>query len=217
MAWSLVRVEFQPFNGLPRDVVVNTFAFETGAKSTVAAAAVVDALDDFWQTTYSGANLGVMLSTTISRVAAPRVSFYAMDDPEPRVPWYEDELSLLPEAVGGENMPQEVSICLSFHAVQESGAPQARRRGRVYLGPWKDIVLEGSGAVPGRPTEQVMDTIVAAAVALESAVRLTAPWGVWSRRDSVGRFVVGGWVDDEFDTQRRREHGPLSRTLWTAS
>jgi hypothetical protein len=39
-------------------------------------------------------------------------------------------------------------------------------------------------------------------------------WAVWSTTRSQMARVVGGWVDDDFDTQRRRGLTSSFRTKW---
>jgi hypothetical protein len=39
-------------------------------------------------------------------------------------------------------------------------------------------------------------------------------WGVWSKVDGVVRPIVGGWIDDDFDVQRRRGTDAQGRVVW---
>lgn len=114
------------------------------------------------------------------------------------------------------SMPSEVAVVLSFHgdltgALVEVGntRPRARRHGRVFLGPLnKNAVEEGLLSVV-RPAVAFRTAVIdAAEVLAESAGPV---WSVWSRTDGVIREVRGGWVDDAFDTQRRRGVAPTLR------
>jgi hypothetical protein len=122
---------------------------------------------------------------------------------------------------GGVGLPQEVCCCVSYHAVDASipehapGArPKARYRGRVYFGPLQTIVLDTD------PTSK--RSRLAAAFTLDmtrAATKLLADqpsWGVYSRKDRIVRPIVGGWVDDDYDIQRRRGTDPVARTNWGA-
>jgi len=91
--------------------------------------------------------------------------------------------------------PREVALCLSFY----SSTNQKRRRGRLYL------PMAGSGRLAGaRPSAATMTAALAVATRLATAGPGTCSWCVHSGVDHVLRPVSSAWVDDEWDTQRRR-------------
>jgi hypothetical protein len=117
------------------------------------------------------------------------------------------------------DLPSEIALALSFHAdltgiPEHSGGlrPRASRRGRIYLGPFCNMGVV-TDPVTGRtsvPTQMQTDIKQAA-----HALRVAEPgWCVWSRKLADAFPVVGGWVDDAWDTQRRRGEDPISRSLW---
>jgi hypothetical protein len=93
------------------------------------------------------------------------------------------------------DMPREVALCVSFY----SGSNAKRRRGRLYL------PVAGSGATKGaRPDTSAMTRALAVATRLGVVGPNTCTWCVHSGVDHVLRPVSNAWVDDEWDTQRRR-------------
>lgn len=136
---------------------------------------------------------------------------YDMLDPEPRAPVEEGTWSFT-SAPSTDPLPPEVALCLSFQAVKISGVPQARRRGRVYIGP-----LRASITADGRPTAGAISLLRNAADALYDAGVATAGdwnWAVYSTVLGGTAEVANGWVDNEFDTQRRRGRTPTTRNVF---
>lgn len=90
--------------------------------------------------------------------------------------------------------------------------PRAHRRGRLYLGPLNTLPLSVD-ATTGRTlvSSSARTTIVDAATALRDAMS-PYTWCIWSREDRAFYPVVNGWVDNAFDTQRRRGPKATART-----
>lgn len=107
--------------------------------------------------------------------------------------------------------PGEVAICLSYYSEQNS----PRKRGRVYLGPWdRGIVGEF------RPAASVRTNILAFARAIADIGANSQ--ATWMQRSMVGSTpqlpvatyspVTNFYVDDAWDTQRRRGLKPTARS-----
>ena len=119
-------------------------------------------------------------------------------------------------------LPEECAIALSVTAdiagvVEKSGAtrPRARRRGRLFLGPWAQNAV--AGPVGGHTFIDIdlQHSICFQAAAMRAGMlEQDLEWGVWSRKDAVVRPVVGGFLDNAFDTIRSRGAGPNGRTIW---
>lgn len=138
------------------------------------------------------------------------MKFYALPGTEPNYPYAERTWNFT-SAPSGTGLPREVAIGLSFQGSRAAGFPQARRRGRIYIGP-----ILANVNVSGRPSSTTRTAIADAAEALRTALN-TDPnhyWAVWSTVDQEAVEVQNGWVDDAFDTQRRRGVEATSRTLW---
>lgn len=203
MASNLVQVTLNHDSALPEDVTVNAWSFNTGvAKDTTAAIDIVAKLQTFYNAFAS--RLSASLAGTGS------VKFYDRADLKPRVPWFTGALVIVP---GTSNLASEVSLTLSFSSDVISGVPAARRRGRLFLGPLASSVND---ATSGRPITAAVTEISNAAGVLQTASANAAGWGweIYSRTDLIGRDVLRGYVDNAFDTQRRRGLRPTTRTLW---
>jgi hypothetical protein len=87
--------------------------------------------------------------------------------------------------------------------------PMQRRTGRIYVG---DFSIGAVGS-DGRPTSALRSRLLAGAAALDAELELVGcSLAVWSRKNATMYEAVGAFVDDAFDTQRRRGLAPLVRT-----
>jgi len=141
---------------------------------------------------------------------------YDMDDPEPRTPAAIGTFDF-PVSTSGNPLPPEVAMVMSFQAPPESGINQGRRRGRIYLGPLGVTNLGNDG----RPASGRITQLKNAGEDLQDASDAASDWVwcVYSRAqvadgENPVSFVESGWVDNEFDTQRRRGWKATSRSVW---
>lgn len=205
----LFQVALAHDSGLPEDVTVNTFHCGAATMNQTEQDDWAQLLDDFYNDVFTGNNVMGFLSSQISGDYTIKV--YDLTDPEPRAP-----TSTYTGAWGGIGitaMPSEVSCCLSYQAAAISGVPQARRRGRLFIGPLAQTAQSGT-TVP-RPATGLIATLCETADSFRvAAVALGLPWVVHSRVLGTGANVTNGWVDNAFDTQRRRGEAATARTLW---
>ena len=113
---------------------------------------------------------------------------------------------------GTDGMPSEVALCMSFQGEKVPGFPQRRRRGRIYFGP-----IVSTASAGGRPTTAIITALANAGAALGAALPTSTNPGqlsVWSTSDAAAVEVTNGWVDNAFDTQRRRGIDPTTRTTF---
>lgn len=190
---------------IPEDVVTNTLYFSTANTTDP------DVHDEIGARVIAAYHiLDANLSGLISRAAnICSVILYDMSDPEPRAPIATYPFTLAAATTGNTELPAEVALCLSYHGAFESGVPNARRRGRIYLGPFSagSIVLT-------RPPDALIDACVDFGEALWTPIGATdVQWVQRSETLGVTSQVVGGWVDNEWDTQRRRGRRATSRDL----
>lgn len=132
---------------------------------------------------------------------------------KPNYPWASQTFgfTVLPST---DPLPSEVALCLSFQGPKVPGFPQARRRGRVYLGP-----IRSSSSSAGRPNASIMTSTASAAVVLCQDLKdctNAAQLGVWSVANNDLVLANDGWVDNSWDTQRRRGLDTTARTTWAA-
>lgn len=220
-----VQVTIPLDSGIPEDALVNTLYFD-GDEDLDGIATDADyhttafgAVQAFYQAIDT-----VCLANNVGTDAT--VKIYDMRDPEPRVPEFIDTFSLTPE--NAPALPNEIAVCLSFQALPVSGVPQARRRGRIFIGPWVDAV----GAVSiingqSRPSLAARQTIAAAAQSMKQTdlpigIGGSVRWAVYSPTtdltssvDDAFNDVDNGWLDDAFDVQRRRGAGATARETWS--
>lgn len=136
---------------------------------------------------------------------------YDLSDPEPRVPVLTFEADLAPGS--DEPLPTEVALCMSFQAGAASGVPQARRRNRVFL----PFFRADRSDTDGRPSSTLITDITTAAGVLLAASGPTSSdwqWVVYSPTDDAFDLVDNGWIDNEWDTQRRRGRIATARTTF---
>lgn len=146
------------------------------------------------------------VSTYISSLAKPTSNnlyfkHYDLDDPEPRAPVLEGFRDYTPNTTGG--LPPEVSLVVSFQAPKTSGVPQARRRNRIYL-PFLTAASNTSDGRPSGPLCTAVETAAADLLAASGPTSADWQWMVYSPTDAAFDLVDNGWIDNEWDTQRRR-------------
>lgn len=129
-------------------------------------------------------------------------------------PWHTDTFSVA-AAPDHSDMPCEVALCGSMRGPQafdqaqdEVAAHPARRRGRIYWGPF---LAETTVGDPPRPSTDLVADVAEAMVGLRSAwAGVTCFLGVYGRasttpaRAPIFTPVDEIWCDNEWDTQRRR-------------
>lgn len=200
-------------SGLPEDLAVNTFHFaDTGGGYD--ADEVFDDLEAFYNVAHSPASnpLAYFIGPIVSRVASACEMFcYEVGVTGP--PLHYRAWTLGAAQTGQKQLPYEVALCLSYQG-SAPGLPSARQRGRIYLGPLQENALQASG-VPPSPTSTLRDAAVGAASWLAGENDVDRSWCIWSRVSQVATPISHGWLDNEFDTQRRRQKEATTRTAWT--
>lgn len=201
----------------PAGVMVNTFNFHSTDYVTYAlhAADCIDEVKKFYeQDTGSGtASIGAAMANYVARGYTLRA--YNRADPKPRVPLL--AFSALHATVSPttlQHIPMDVAMCLSYHA---SPPVTRRRRGRIYLGGVMDDWLVEGG--PGTaPRFNIAANTVATRVAAAANILMAhaVGWSIWSEAAGSSARIVGGYVDTEPDTQRRRGVTTPSKLGWGA-
>lgn len=200
-------------SNIPKDCITNTWYFSgwPAVSFTDAADAAAAGLVQFYDTVYVTAGC----ATYVNRGGA-FCRCYDMSTPEPRVP-YEPSFTLSTANTQQTAIPTEVACVLSFQADKEAGEPQARRRGRIYLGGVTNGVGQWIGNNPSFPVFDAvaLNAITSAAEDLaDLIIGEEATWVVYSPTNGTWAQVTNGWVDSSPDTQRRRSVEATSRTLW---
>jgi hypothetical protein len=136
---------------------------------------------------------------------------YNIADAMPRAPIEEGTFNLTTAPSVG-SLPTEAAVCLSFQGDPLSGVSQARRRGRVFLGPLSTTMLDSTGHVAAVQTDYLRD--LGAALLTASNATLQWYWGVYSPTLGTAAEVTNGWVDNEFDTIRSRGRKTTTRDVF---
>lgn len=207
------QVVIPMFTNIPSDVITNTFHFRNENPLAFSAAATLIAanLETFYEDVYGGTGHAA------NYVLWPQtyINFYDLSQPAPRAPLtIAQPIIVTPTAT---IVPTEAAVVLSFQGPRESGTPQSRRRGRVYLGGLGSAWLSNSTAsgFPMVPNTPLVNLTGAAATLVADSVADALPWCVWSPTDQEATNINNGWVDNTIDTQRRRGVAASSRTTWS--
>lgn len=201
---------------LPKDVSINTFHLSAPDTSQATLDAIALAIERFYRTPYDVDSdaVGSFISNVVLR-ASGSIEIYDWADPSPRVPIAFYPMELAANGVTS-SLPNEVALCVSWQGDRQSGVNQARRRGRIFLGP---LSTNATTTVANEPARPATAFIIAARRASERLVTELSEdevrLAVWSRVSSQLTPVTNGWVDNDFDTQRRRSTIPTSRSTWT--
>lgn len=200
---------------LPEDVFVNTWHFKwdgNGIEPDIETAADLISLrlQDFYNAVDpTHGSLASHLPDFLTTAA--KIKVYHSAEAEPRTPHERDYT--LANIAPGTHLPTEVAACLSFYANKNT----ATTRGRVFLGPLKASASFTAPNSTPRVATSFRDLVSAAAVRMSGSGD-GLHWCTRNVNTSTGvttwSAVTAGWVDDAFDTQRRRGIKASARTVW---
>lgn len=210
-AW-LAQVVMRSVDLSDPNTFVNTWFFTQDNPATPDATVadnIRDVLDLFYDDNV-GSPLGRITPFMSEVIDRTRVTYaiYDLEDVSPRQPFIRNPSpQWQPAASGTEPMPNECSIVLSYRGGpggSGGGTTNKRRRGRLYLGPWgHTAVFHTAGDKDARVSSTLLERIRdGAQLVADNALGLT--WQQYSRADNVMTPVSAGFVDNAFDTQRRR-------------
>lgn len=229
MSEVLAVVRLKHLSGIPHDDVMNNFVFRTSATppSTANLDDIKTALTTFYNTGAGSPSHAICnaIGSQMSRVTdASLITYYVLDghlDGTAHGSPVRTDTWTLGSPIGtGSNFPSEVAVCLTFHTAYltdpEFGPggsrPRARDRGRIYLGPIRDATRSTALDNEARLDPDWNQAFGAAAARLVADA--STQWMVWSRKNVATNTVSTGWVDNAYDTQRRRGPDTTSRLSW---
>jgi len=124
----------------------------------------------------------------------------------------------MPGPVAAVSLREETCVVLSLRATPPV---TARRRGRLYIGPIalaSGTTVDSSTTVPLRVATALRTDLGIAALFVRDGILGLTGGSFWTikglQNAQVGVEIVGGWIDDAFDTQRRRGPKTTARTQW---
>lgn len=221
----IVQHRFWYASNRATDVSVNTFHFAADESLPARDAwesAVLQVKDFYNGEAQAGTSVASWLTPyrrTLPSSAEIRV--YERVAPKPRVPVLVEPYNLSPaSSAPNGSLPTECAVVLSYTAQRTSGIPVGRARGRLYLGPWRAGTLDpgSAGAPPVISSGLIVGALESAAARLmlgtENPESEPVQWSLWSETDQVMRPIIGGWIDNEFDTMRSRGLTYTARTPW---
>lgn len=184
----------------PRDWMTNTVSFNSGAPTVTTAQwqALADAVKGVWfATSGSWVHYGNSFGG--------KVVCYDRADATPRA---EKAVSIFTPGTWATtiNFPRQIACCLSFYSLRNL----KRQRGRVYLPPSNSMTV-----VDGIGTAQMNQFLGLGTQLATVAGALTPVWTheVWSVAGDTDHPVSNYWVNDVWDTQRRREPKESTRVV----
>lgn len=207
MATYRAMVIIKGVSGLPEDVFVNTWHFTSGPQSVDRdgdETAIVANLDEF----YGGGVGADIVANYIANNGTGDVEYriYDLADPQPREPRV--EVAGWTPTGPGDTLPEEVALCISFF--KDRNIP--RNRGRLYIGPISETANNN-----GRPSAGLVGALADAGrrmIEASGAPGSEASWAVYSVADGLAKDITDGWVDNAWDTQRRRGLAATARTVF---
>jgi len=181
--------------------------------------AVFDAFEAFYDTAASGGGMRALnpcpgeVSTGVIGVRMTQLTAQAVVDPA--IPFVRTLI-----ADGGQNaaggLPLDCSIIISWRTASAGRS----FRGRTYLPPFhSNQIVDGASGPPHLTSATRVALAVQAEALLDALVAANAPLAVYSRKEGVGaNTIVGGYIDDQWDTQRRRGKAvAAARSLFPAA
>lgn len=230
MSGALVTVTMDRVSQVPKDRIVNTWAInqyvpDGGTDDQ----ALLSAFTQFYATDPTGqtASVSEFFGHSLSRAAGDAVfRLYDLDGHLDGSP-HGSPVSIKNHQIDVADvtqtpLPDEVSVCLTLEGTNRSSTPvevgttrpMSRRTGRVFLGPLNTkavAVVDGYARVATAFTSVVLAALGDLQDDVQ-AVQPAADLGVWSRKDAEIYAIEAAYIDNEFDTQRRRGVTATSRT-----
>jgi hypothetical protein len=194
MAAHDVQVIFQGATGLSRDRFVNTLHFDGDFGTSQ--------MDELWTQfrAFGDTWLGSMAGGTVHEIRsyAPGLN--------PTGPELRKNYALTSANASGG--PGEVALCLSYGTEDDPDSTVPRGRGRIYLGPFVSTAVSAN-----RPSTGLQNALLTLGEGIASVgFAANTTWVMRSQRDASYKKIESIWVDDSWDTQRRRGLTPTIKT-----
>lgn len=200
------QVTLRTADAIPANYATNSFCVEVNPDGPLDTDEMTVCIKDFYDDVIAYLSPALLQTGHL-------IKYTNLPGTPPNYPFEEDTFNLASAPTGTE-LPREVSLCLSFQGARAAGFPQARRRGRVYIGP-----VNTGGNSAGRPSSAMRTAFANAGATFKSNIEAITggahSWAIWSVADQEAVHVDNGWVDDAWDTQRRRGNEVTSRTTFT--
>ena len=215
-----VVTTWQRRSGIPADAVMNSWHYTSPSASP--------STQDYtnWMENYKAFLIGIEghLGQSLSVVANDlRIQWYQLPNTPGGVGVPKHELHTTPPTPGAfGSLPGECAVVLTMLSyltgVPEHGTggtrPASSRRNRVYIGPLDSgIMFQDPVTAEAEVSVGAMDSIVNSYVTHMSADMAADNWVpvTFSRKNWTTAQIAQVYVDNAFDTQRRRGNNPTAR------
>jgi hypothetical protein len=219
MTMYRVQASLPYLSGLPEDVITNTTHWEVdGTWGSTQDSAIVAVLETYYESIYGIDDTFAMRATWLSNDLIIRV-FESNPVLSPNPPVFATQTVISATGTAGNGPPAEVAVVTSQFSALLPGARLGRYFNRHYLGGFTNRVFDATTNPDAPPVirEVIRERFADAAALMASSVTGDMTWVIG--RQSSGTWVpvemVGGFVGDEPDTQRRRGVRQQVRTGWT--
>jgi hypothetical protein len=224
---------------LERDSDQNSFVFDSEHADALALANALEAYEgstglvqSFYTDTPAGSttSLNVWLGNCFDRGSNKcQIEYYDisahLDGSAHGSPILTTQWTLGGAPLSATDLPSEAAVVATIHDVfwgasaVEAGTtrPKSRHAGRLYIGPFctTAVAMVGNEA---RVLSNLTDLIARNCrdlIAHAAGIGTATSWSHWSRTLAATFAVVGGHVDNAFDTQRRRGVAATTSELWS--
>jgi hypothetical protein len=219
----VVQHYFQDVSGLAEDRYTNVFHVEKTSGSLDAAGllALLNNFVNFYGTAGAGQSNTIqhyMAAHSIGINARVAVYAHGVAPPNPPLLYLLYNPAELEGAGSTAALPAEVASCISYSGAPVAGVKMASVRGRCYLGPLNQNAVTPLGGTKARPHVDFRNDAILAFKYLNQAIPDDNP-NTYLRQYSPTRGalhpITNWWMDDAWDTQRRRGGVATSRVAGT--
>lgn len=214
MALYRCDVVLPMFTGDPSDIIVNTYHFESTANLETFAVNTEVFLGGFYRDLYgpTGDRAAYIDWNNV------RARCFDLADPTPRVPVESPPFFTGNPGTNATTIPTEVAVVLSFQSAGLPGEVYQRRYNRVFLGAVPSVWFSAASASKFPTIDTGRLNLMADSMKALQALT-DGPETLWVQvSNATGSTrtlpVIGGWVDNSPDTQRRRSVDSTLRVTW---
>lgn len=223
MAEIQVKVLIPCVTGLPEDIATHDWSWTSNDTTVGTTDDILAALFAFYDTNFADQGYGETAGSLTGAMSDSVV------DEDWTFKFYErnvvtNELTLLRQeaqsmtglAADANVLPSECAVRMTAHGLLTGGESDRRKRGGWFFGP--GLTAAACRSVSGGRVlvnDDVITRLRTAGRWLLDNQPADSAWVIYSGTGFVAHPVVGGWVDNAFDTIRSRGTAHTTRSSWT--
>lgn len=227
MVAILCTVQVPCDTGLPEDTIHMTRVYNAIDSTGPTLDAILDAEFDFWNTNPGDVGYGAPGGTLANAWADSVVGatwgfdFHLINLVTGDLTFLRHDAGTVTLGASSDPLTAETAIRLTAHGVLTGGEGDREKRGGFFFGGGlrRDVcaTIQG-GALRVAPDIRIRLRSASRQLLDDGAASAgTFAWAIWSRTAAQTTAVIGGWVDNAFDTIRKRGPAPTVRESWTVS